>query len=117
MPTPTITWYADKDQGPRSENQDAVRVTDPNDIAHRNSKGVVLVLCDGVGGEKGGQRASSIASETAFNAYYADSTPPPQARLNAVNAAHLAVRTAAAADSSVKNMASTIVVQAFSWPA
>ncbi|HEY3290346.1 MAG TPA: protein phosphatase 2C domain-containing protein [Anaerolineae bacterium] len=112
MATPQLVWYADKDKGPRADNQDAVYVTDMSDVAHRNAKGVLLVLCDGVGGEKGGQRASALASETAFKAYYADNTPPPQALRNAIDAAHQAVRTAAAADSSVKNMASTIVTLA-----
>ena len=112
MSTPSITWFADKDQGPRSENQDAVKTLDPSDITRRNAKGVLLVLCDGVGGEKGGQRASAIASETAFNAYYADSTPPPQALRNAIDAAHQAIRAESAVDSSVKNMASTIVTLA-----
>ncbi|MCL4505420.1 MAG: protein phosphatase 2C domain-containing protein [Chloroflexi bacterium] len=112
MPTPPIAWYADKDQGPRADNQDNVLVTDQNDTARRNAKGVLLILCDGVGGEKGGQRASSLATEAAFNAYYSESGPPQQTLRSAIEKANQTVRAAAAADQSIKNMATTIVAMA-----
>ena len=110
MPTTPITWFADTNQGPRPENQDAVLVTPPADSARLNAKGVLLVLCDGVGGERGGQRASRLASQTAYNAFYADTSDTPRALLSAVQQANQAVQNDAASDPSVKNMASTIVL-------
>lgn len=110
MPITPITWFADTNQGPRAENQDAVLATNPTDSVRLNAKGVLLVLCDGVGGESGGQRASRLASQVAFNAFYADPSAPPQALQAAVEQANTAVQTEAANDASVKNMASTMVL-------
>jgi PPM family protein phosphatase len=110
MTTTPIAWFADTNQGPRQENQDAVLVTPPTDSARLGSKGVLLILCDGVGGERGGQRASRLASQTAYNAFYADPGDAPHALLSAVQQANQAIQIDAASDASVKNMASTIVM-------
>jgi protein phosphatase len=98
-----LAWGKHSHQGPRAENQDAVIVVGPRDpqIAR---KGVLMIVCDGVGGAQGGRRASEIASNVAYQAFYADPSADPRVSIeNAIRKANAAVKEEA-------SMATTIVV-------
>jgi serine/threonine protein phosphatase PrpC len=56
----------------REQNEDAVLLFEPEDALLLESKGVLAVVADGVGGNVGGEVASSIAVETVKNYYYTD---------------------------------------------
>ncbi|HQV26916.1 MAG TPA: protein phosphatase 2C domain-containing protein [Thermoflexales bacterium] len=105
-----LAWGKHTHQGPRAENQDAVIVVGPRDpqIAR---KGVLLIVCDGVGGAQGGRRASEIASTTAYQAFYADPSPDPRVSIeSAIRKANAAVKEEAARNPAIASMATTIVV-------
>lgn len=105
-----LAWGKHSHQGPRAENQDAVIVVGPRDpqIAR---KGVLMIVCDGVGGAQGGRRASEIASTVAYQAFYADPSPDPRVSIdNAIRKANAAVKEEAARNPAIASMATTIVV-------
>ncbi|MEO6061938.1 MAG: protein phosphatase 2C domain-containing protein [Thermoflexales bacterium] len=105
-----LAWGKHTHQGPRAENQDAVIVVVPRDpqIAR---KGVLMIVCDGVGGAQGGRRASEIASTVAYQAFYADPNPDPRMSIdNAIRKANAAVKEEAARNPAIASMATTIVV-------
>jgi len=105
-----LAWGKYTHQGPRAENQDAVVVVGPRDplIAR---KGVLIIVCDGVGGAQGGRRASEIASTVAYQAFYADPSPDPRVSIdNAIRKANAAVKEEAARNPAIASMATTIVV-------
>ncbi len=108
--TPTLKWDSATDQGPRKDNQDRVLLV-ANDHPLLDSKGALLVLCDGVGGEEGGHVAAQLAVDEAHRAYYSDdATEPPIALKHAVDRAWLAVKTGAMQQHA--RMATTIVAVA-----
>jgi protein phosphatase len=105
-----LAWGKHSHQGPRAENQDAVIVVGPRDpqIAR---KGVLMIVCDGVGGAQGGRRASEIASNVAYQAFYADPSADPRVSIeNAIRKANAAVKEEAARTPAIASMATTIVV-------
>ena len=73
QPAQPTEWGEYTDQGPREDNQDRVLSVN-RDNPRIARKGVLLIVCDGVGGEEGGQIASQTASLTAYDAYYNDQT-------------------------------------------
>lgn len=106
----TLTWAKATHQGPRAENQDASVVSGLRDATIAR-KGVVLMVCDGVGGAQGGRRASEIASTVAHQAYLDDSgTNPLTAIGNAIQKANAAVKEEAARNPAIASMATTIVM-------
>ena len=56
-----IQWKVGTHQGPRKDNQDCVIAAVPG-LPAIQAKGVLLVMCDGVGGEEGGHIASQAAA-------------------------------------------------------
>lgn len=104
-----LNWSGVSNQGPRAENQDAFVLAKPED-PRLTRHGILLVVCDGVGGEKGGKIASATASHTAAESFYASDTGVEEALAKAVTDAHAAVKTEAAKEASLSNMASTIVM-------
>lgn len=74
-------------------------------------KGVLMIVCDGVGGAQGGRRASEIASNVAYQTFYADPSPDPRVSIeNAIRKANAAVKEEAARTPAIASMATTIVV-------
>lgn len=62
-------WGGASGLGPRKENQDVAALV-PKDDPRIRERGIALVVCDGVGGEVGGQTAARIAAQTTLECYY-----------------------------------------------
>jgi protein phosphatase len=95
----------------RDHNEDALHVPPPPALDSKEvaDKGLLLVVCDGVGGLQAGEVASSIAARVAFDAFYANPTPQRNEALQgAVQVAHEAIRKAQTQHRA--EMASTIVM-------
>ena len=106
-----MIWKDATDPGPRPDNQDRVLTTQPGDPLI-DKRGVVLVVCDGVGGELGGRDASEAAATVARSAYYSVPGDDPGAWLvGAISEAHKAVKERAVA-TGFTGMATTIVMAA-----
>jgi protein phosphatase len=108
---PALAWAAASNQGPRKENQDRVLVAPPNHPA-LEQRGVLLALCDGVGGEEGGHVAAQAACSEAMRCYYAESATDPQSLLKTcIERSWLAVRNETI-NGQFARMATTIVLAA-----
>jgi len=106
-----LDWHAASNAGPRAENQDRASAVEPNDgrIAQR---GVLLIVCDGVGGGQGGREAAETAVRAAHDAYYGADGAGVRAWLEAATRiANERVRELARA-SNQPGMATTIVMAA-----
>ena len=107
---PKLTWAAHSVRGAREDNQDTVMMTSPDQTGLVSKRGVLAVVCDGIGGEDGGAIASEVAASTAMRVFYAsDATDDATAVREAVSAANAAVREAAA-DHGLARMGTTIVM-------
>lgn len=91
-----------------AENQDCC-----DNFACGNDR--ICIVCDGVGGNAGGQKASRTAVET-IRRYFRDNRPGEGADsigmslTTAIQAAHEAVLQCATADTALRNMASTCLI-------
>jgi protein phosphatase len=73
----------------RSENQDASTVSLSVAAVPIHDRGRLLVVADGMGGERGGAEASQIATSTLKDHYYLDSNPDlPGSLLHAMRVAN-----------------------------
>lgn len=70
----------------------------------------LYILADGVGGAAAGEVASALAVQTVLQRLTAGREPPGERLLEAVLAAHLAIRRAAEAEPSQRGMGSTILI-------
>ena len=82
----------------RVANQDDFAILDEND-------GLLLVLCDGMGGHAGGERAAAIATEMLVRGGRGAGASLGKSALRA----HEAIRAAASADSNLTGMGTTLV--------
>ena len=113
MPSPAnesrCIWKENSDRGLRDDNQDRAVSISPGEAGLIRRKGVLMVVCDGVGAELGGKRAAEIAVDTTLDAYYADqSIDPERTLLAAVASANTAVKKEAD-QRHMPNMATTLV--------
>jgi serine/threonine protein phosphatase PrpC len=97
----------------RAKNEDSLGFRAPEEEEEWRRRGAVCILCDGVGGQGDGDKASQLAVKTALEAY-ADAAPgtPPSALLRQMfNTANLAVYDAAMQNRHAKTrMATTMSV-------
>lgn len=97
----------------RDHNEDAWRIATPEALPPTllAGRGVLLLVCDGVGGQQAGEVASAIAVRAAFEAYYSDASANRAESLRlAALAAHEAIHRAQAENAARAGMASTIVM-------
>ena len=107
-----MQWKVGTNQGPRKDNQDCAIAAAPGFPAIQ-SKGVLLVMCDGVGGEEGGHIASQAAANEAMHAYYNDGNADIGLSLiGAIERANAAVQRESAANPRFARMATTVVLAA-----
>ncbi|WP_255464558.1 PP2C family protein-serine/threonine phosphatase [Candidatus Roseilinea sp. NK_OTU-006] len=77
----SLQWGAHTNRGPRPDNQDSYSL--PN-AAEQNKRqfGVLVVVCDGVGGAAGGGEAAQVAASASQDAFYrSDGPTSPRERL------------------------------------
>jgi protein phosphatase len=112
MTTPTETLRAVasllSDPGCRRDlNEDSGVCVVPHDAAVLQSKGVLVVVADGMGGHAAGEVASRLAVETVRAAYYAAVADPGVALLDAFAIANRAIHDAATGDERHRGMGTT----------
>lgn len=88
----------------RDKNEDAVAV-------HQTDEGVLIILCDGLGGNRGGEVASSLSVETVFDSFAQSRQSDIMDRIKeSVIAAHRILLSKSEAHQDLKGMATTIEV-------
>lgn len=75
----------------RETNEDCCRYVQPEDSEQAKSKGVLVLVCDGMGGHAGGEVASRLATEIIPRTYYKSSRPPQAALEEAFQSANRAI--------------------------
>ncbi|HEY4002337.1 MAG TPA: protein phosphatase 2C domain-containing protein [Candidatus Xenobia bacterium] len=97
------------EQGPvRERNEDCIASHSPEDDAVRARKGSLLVVADGVSGQRGGEVASALAVQTLMATYYAMGRKPAAALRGAFEAANLRVCDEAMARQDCRRMETTL---------
>jgi len=107
-----MRWKAGSNKGPRQDNQDCALVPPP-EFAAIQTKGVLLVLCDGVGGEEGGHLASQAAAHEAQQTFYNDTySDTLQSLLSAIARANASVQRESNSQPRFARMGTTAVFAA-----
>lgn len=110
-------WYQERSwKGPvRPKNEDALGAQLPNDPEEWRRRGGICVICDGVGGQGDGDRASRLAVQTALETFkqVAPETTPASLLRQMFNSANLAVYDASLDTESPTRMATTMSVALF----
>ncbi len=92
----------------RSQNEDSHGFWVPDDEEKRASRGVVLVVADGMGGSRAGEVASRLAVETVIGVYRSSEDEDPSASLKrAVEEANRVVHDESAAHPDLQGMGTT----------
>jgi serine/threonine protein phosphatase PrpC len=91
----------------REINEDSGRFSRPSDPATLASKGVLLVVADGMGGHSAGEVASGMAVELVPRYYYGFTSPAPDALREAVEETNRQIYAASLADESKRGMGTT----------
>ncbi len=107
---PRVTVAAKTDLGRvRENNEDKFEFFLPEDEAALATRGLVFVVCDGMGGHAAGQIASELACKTFLDVYFNHpSTEPEPAIRSAVSAANRFVADVAQAVPARKGMGTTL---------
>jgi protein phosphatase len=109
---PRVTVACKTDLGRvRENNEDKYEFYIPEDDAVLASKGMIFVVCDGMGGHEAGQIASELTTKTFIDVYLNHpSTEPETAMRSAVAAANRYVLDVARSMPSRKGMGTTLSV-------
>ena len=91
----------------RDLNEDNAYWSKPDSEAQLAKKGVLVVVCDGMGGHAGGEIASKLAVETIESYYYSASAPTTEALKSALEAANSAIFNKAKREPQLRGMGTT----------
>lgn len=91
----------------REINEDSGRFISPSDPVILKTKGILLIVADGMGGHSAGEVASGMAVELVPRLYYEAKGDPKDALKGAVEEANRQINAAAAADASKHGMGTT----------
>src|SRR4029078_5334148 len=91
----------------REINEDSGRFSRPSDSATLSTKGVLLIVADGMGGHSAGEVASGMAVEFVPRLSYGWQSPAPDALREAVEEANRQIYAASLADESKRGMGTT----------
>jgi protein phosphatase len=107
-PRPRVVVSLRTDVGCRREvNEDSGLAVTPHDPAELASKGVLVLVADGMGGHAAGEVASRLAVDTIRTAYYRSPDGPRAALVNAFELANRAIYDAARKDQRLAGMGTT----------
>ena len=104
-----IDSYGGSYIGRRSNNEDSIGRTIPRDPLVLQDKGRLYLVCDGMGGTRGGEVASQLAVETIMDEYYAADGDEDACLHCAIHAASTAIARRAADNAELAEMGSTVV--------
>jgi protein phosphatase len=91
----------------REINEDSGRFSRPSDPATLATKGVLLIVADGMGGHSAGEVASGMTIELVPRLYYGSASPAPDALREAVEETNRQIYAASLADESKRGMGTT----------
>ena len=104
-----IDSYGGSYIGRRPNNEDSIGRTIPRDPLVLQDKGRLYLVCDGMGGTRGGEVASQLAVETIMDEYYAANGNDDSCLQCAIRAASAAIAGRAAESAEIAEMGSTVV--------
>jgi protein phosphatase len=97
----------------REHNEDSFTCMEPDNRRQENSKGRLLVVCDGMGGAVGGKTASTVAIEAISEVYYRHrGGRPSDALVAAIREANHRIHRRAQAEPELEGMGTTAVAVA-----
>jgi len=91
----------------REINEDSGRFSRPSDPATLATKGVLLIVADGMGGHSAGEVASGMTVELVPRLYYGSQSPAHEALREAVEETNRQIYAASLADDSKRGMGTT----------
>jgi protein phosphatase len=91
----------------RESNEDNIRVVRPTEPSELATRGILIVVADGMGGHNAGEIASRLAVEVVVKEYADDNKDPGKSLSRAIEHANRVIVHAAAKDSRYKGMGTT----------
>ena len=104
-----IVSYGGSYIGRRPNNEDSIGRTIPRNPLVLEDRGRLYLVCDGMGGTRGGEVASQLAVETIMDRYYAAEGDCEACLTRALRAGSAAIAARADEDASLSEMGSTVV--------